>query len=347
MLSWQMSSIAVVLAALVFAAVLWPLRGDRRSRALLAVAVLALSAATAALYALIGTPKALQAQQRQAPRTLEEGIAQLQTALRKDPARADGWALLGRSQRALGRHAEAAAAFARAVSLAPDQAPILIEAAQARALADPQRRFDDKALAWLQKALQVAPNSERAAWFLGIAQRQRGQNGAAAATWQTLLPRVDAETAEALRPQIDTARAAAGLPALPTTAIAGTKRVTGSTTPAAATLTVVVSVEPDVAASMRLRKDASLFVIARVPGGSPMPVAVQKQPLGALPLRVTLSDADRPMPTQTLSQLRQVEVVARLSASGDAKRQDGDMESAAVIVTLPTSAPVQLRIGKH
>ncbi|WP_045737870.1 cytochrome c biogenesis protein [Xanthomonas sp. MUS 060] len=347
MLSWQMSSIAVGLAALLFTTVLWPLRGDRRRGVLLVVAVLALSAATAALYALVGTPQALQVQQRQAPHTLEEGVAQLQAALRQDPTRADGWALLGRSQRALGRNTEAAAAFARAAHLAPDQAPILIEAAQARALADPQRRFDDQALAWLEQALQIAPNSERAAWFLGIAQRQRGQNAAAAATWQALLPRVDAGTAQALRQQIDAARAAAGLPPLPPAAIAGTIRATGSAAPAAATLAVVVSVEPDVAARMRLRKDASLFVIARVPGGSPMPVAVQKQPLRALPLQVTLSDADSPMPTQTLSQLRQVEVVARLSASGDARRQDGDLESAAVIVTLPTSTPVQLRIGKH
>ncbi|MCW0449656.1 c-type cytochrome biogenesis protein CcmI/CycH, partial [Xanthomonas sacchari] len=77
-----------------------------------------------------------------------------------------------------------------------------------------------------------------------------------------------------------------------------------------------------------------------------MPVAVQKHPLQALPLRVTLSDADSPMPTQKLSQLKQVQVIARLSASGNAMRQDGDLESAPVTVTLPATAPVELVIGK-
>lgn len=342
MLSWGMSAAAVALAALVFAVVLWPLRGGGRNGAVLAVAILALGVATAALYALVGTPRALQAENREAPRTLEDGVKQLQAALAKDPNRADGWALLGRSQMSLGHHAEAAAAFARAVRLAPEQAPLLIEAAEARAMANPQRQFDDQALAWLQHALQLAPGSERGAWFLGIAQRQRGQDAAAAATWEALLPRVDAATAAALRPQIDAARSAAGLPALPTAGATAQP----DKAPATAGLTVAVSLDPAFAARVRLRGDASVFVIARVPGGPPMPVAVQKHPLQALPLRVTLSDADSPMPTQKLSQLKQVQVIARLSASGNAMRQDGDLESAPVTVTLPATAPVELVIGK-
>ncbi|KMM77329.1 cytochrome C biogenesis protein [Xanthomonas sp. NCPPB 1128] len=348
MLSWGMSAAAVALAALVFAVVLWPLRGSGRNGALLAVAVLALGVATAALYALVGTPRALQAQNREAPRTLEDGVKQLQAALAKDPNRADGWALLGRSQLSLGHAAEAANAFARAVQLAPEQAPLLIEAAEARALANPQRQFDDQALAWLQHALQLAPGSERGAWFLGIAQRQRGQDAAAAATWEALLPRVDAATAAALRPQIDAARSAAGLPALPALPAAGSAAAAAqdAKAPASSGLAVAVSLDPAFAARVRLRGDASVFVIARVPGGPPMPVAVQKHPLQALPLRVTLSDADSPMPTQKLSQLKQVQVVARLSASGNAMRQEGDLESAPVTVTLPATAPVELVIGK-
>ncbi|WIH06378.1 tetratricopeptide repeat protein [Xanthomonas translucens pv. graminis] len=359
MLSWGMHAAAAVLAALVFGAVLWPLRRGRGrgDMALLGVAVLALGVAAAALYALVGTPRALQAQNREAPRNLEDGVAQLQAALAKDPNRAEGWALLARSQMSLGRPNEAAAAFARAVQLAPDEAQWLVQAAEARALAAPQRQFDAQGVAWLRHALQVEPNNERAAWFLGIAQRQRGQPAEAAATWEALLPRVDAATAAALRPQIDAARADAGLPALPAAAAPGA----AATAPASATaasnaaaapasaagmLTVAVSLDPQFAARVRLRGDASVFVIARVPGGPPMPVAVQKHPLQSLPLRVTLSDSDSPMPTQQLSQLKQVQVLARLSNSGNAMRQEGDLESAPVTVTLPAKTPVELVIGK-
>ncbi|MFC6841531.1 tetratricopeptide repeat protein [Xanthomonas theicola] len=351
MLSWGMHALAAVLAALLFGAMLWPLRRQRGGSALLVVAVLALGVAAAALYALVGTPRALQAQNREAPRDLEDGVARLQAALAKDPNRADGWALLARSQMSLGRPTEAAAAFARAVQLAPDEAQLLVQAAEARALATPQRQFDDQGIAWLRHALQVEPHGERATWFLGIAQRQRGQHAEAAATWEGLLPRVDAATATALRPQIDAARADAGLPALPAAATArgpAAAETAAQAAPASATaLTVTVALDPQLAARARLRGNARVFVIARVPGGPPMPVAVQQHPLQSLPLRVTLSDADSPMPTQKLSQLKQVQVLARLSDSGNAMRQEGDLESAPVTVTLPAATPVELVLGKR
>ena len=77
-----------------------------------------------------------------------------------------------------------------------------------------------------------------------------------------------------------------------------------------------------------------------------MPVAVEKHAVSELPLAITLDDADSPMPTLKLSQLGEVELVARLSASGNAMKQDGDIESKPVQVTLPATAPVELVIGE-
>ncbi|HZV38879.1 MAG TPA: cytochrome C biogenesis protein, partial [Pseudoxanthomonas sp.] len=157
-----------------------------------------------------------------------------------------------------------------------------------------------------------------------------------AKTWEPLLAQVDAGTAASLRQQIDAARAEAGLPTLsePATPTSGN------------TLTVKVALDPDFASRVRLRGDASVFVIARMPGGPPMPVAVEKHALSELPLTVTLDDADSPMPTQKLSALKEVELVARISASGNAMRQDGDIESAPVRTSVPADKPVALTIGK-
>ena len=76
-----------------------------------------------------------------------------------------------------------------------------------------------------------------------------------------------------------------------------------------------------------------------------MPVAVEKHALGELPLQVTLDDADSPMPTQKLSALKEVEVLARISASGSAQRQPGDIETAPVRVALPAQEAVRLVLG--
>lgn len=330
-------AIATALTLVVLGGALWPLW--RNSRTLMVGLVLLLCLAASALYRIVGTPAGVFAQPAPAaamPQTLDEAIAALREELKRNPNEPEGWQLLGRSLATQGDFAGSREAFAKALSLQPDNADLMVDVAQSRSLADPRRRFDDDALALLRRALQAQPLHQRATWFLGIAQRQRGQPAEAAKTWEPLLARVDAGTAASLRQQVDAARAEAGMPPLPE-----------QSTPAAGnTLTVKVALDPEFAARVRLRGDASVFVIARMPGGPPMPVAVEKHALSELPLTVTLDDADSPMPTQKLSALKEVELIARLSASGNAMREEGDIESAPVRVELPAGKPVELILGK-
>lgn len=338
-------ALLALLAGLATAAVLWPMR--HASPRLFAGLVPLVVALTLGLYLLIGTPAALdpaamQRGEEVTPESLEEAMASLRTELEANPAQPEGWMLLGRSYTMMQRHPEARDAFAEALKFLPDDAALLVEAAQARAQADPGNRFDDDSLAMLHKALGIDPASQRAAWFIGIAQRQRGDDAGAAATWEALLPRVDAQTAAALRVQIDAARAAAGQPA----AAPPAEGTTQDATAGSGGVRVRVSLDPDFAARVRLRGDATVFVIARVPGGPPMPVAVERHSLQDLPLDIVLDDGDSPMPTQKLSALAEVEVLARISSSGSANREAGDPESQAVRVGLPAREPVVLVIGR-
>ena len=336
----MVSAAFVALAALLAIGTLaWVLHPLWRARPVpVAAATAGLAVAVALLYRLVGTPTALDPKQREMPATLAEGIARLEAELRRDPRQVDGLRLLGRAYLQQERVGEARDAFARAAELAPDDADVLAEAAEVRALAATDRRFDDRAIALLERALELQPTHQRARWFLGIAQRQRGQDAQAVATWEPLLAAVDAKTADALRPQIAQARAAAGLPPPP-----GAAAATGAATGAGGhAIEVRLQVDPALAARA---SGATVFVIARRPGGPPMPVAVERHALAGLPASIVLDDADGPMPTQKLSGLDTVEVVARLSASGDAMRRDGDIESEAVRVALPAGAPVTLRLG--
>jgi cytochrome c-type biogenesis protein CcmH len=319
-----MQMIAGLAAAVVAMAVLWPLRRSGRRGPFLA-AVIAIGVAGVALYMLVGTPKAVDTVAEDGPETLQQGVQALEEALAREPQRADGWALLGRSELALGNSDKANQAFARAVALAPDEVPLLVEAAQARAQGDAAKQFDDTALQWLKHAQQVEPNNERAGWLIGIAQRQRGQDAEAAATWQALLPRLEPAAANALREQIAIAREKAGMPA-------------------ATASPMGLDIEVTLTAGSELPPGTQVFVIARIPGGPPMPVAVQKRPATDLPLKIRLTDADSPMPTAKLSSMEAVEVFARLSASGQANRQQGDIDSPVVTVKLPHKGKVELTL---
>ncbi len=332
---------AAVLAVVATGVTLWPLwrAGKRRIwGSLVAMAMVA----TLGLYQLLGTPAAMQPQPEAAakPQTIEEGIAQLQDALKQNPERVDGWVLLARSQLEIGKIADAAAAYQRAVQLAPDEPGLLLEAAQTRAQADPKFLFDDTAQQWLARARQIAPDNERVIWLTGIVQRQQGQNEQAAQTWESLLPRLEPAAANALKAQIDIARGKA-----PTSAQVGTATTTAAASTAGGGITITVTLAPALVERAAAGKE-TMFVIARIPGGPPMPVAVERHPAQATPLTVTLDDGDSPMPTQKLSALQEVEVFARLSASGNAMRGEGDVESVPIKVKLPADKPLAIMLGQ-
>ncbi|MBB6599433.1 cytochrome C biogenesis protein [Luteimonas sp. MC1825] len=349
--------IALVLVALVATGlVALPLRkaSPRAYAGVVAVVpVLAL-----ALYQMLGNPAALEAAARSVaaapsgaaeqvdPAAFQAAVSELREALARNPDQPEGWQLLARSLKAQGDAAGANAAYAKALELVADDPALLVEAAQARAETHPRKLFDDSAFALLERAVALQPRDQRARWFIGIAQRQRGLDAEAAATWEALLPDVDAATALSLREQIAIARQAAG--AAPGDAAGA---ATASAVPPAgpvstsAGLRVKVSLDPDFAARVRLRGDATVFVMARAPDGPPMPVAAERHAIQDLPLDIVLDDADSPMPTSKLSHLRDVVVTARLSASGTAERSDNDIESAPVRVTLPSDATIELVIG--
>lgn len=349
----------LIVAVLATAAVAAPLR-RQSPRAWLAL-MATIPVMSLALYQVLGTPAALDPEARRPvlaetdpaaqvdPAEFAKAIADLRAELERNPEQPEGWVLLARSMAVQGDHAAANAAYRKALELVPDEPALMVEVAQSSAQAHAQNRFDDDAVALLERALSLQPGNQRARWFLGVAQRQRGLDAEAAATWESLLPQVDAATASSLRPQIAQAREAAGLPPLDGSGTAG-PAAAGTDPPDAATgaapgagLRVRVSLAPGVAD--RVPADAVVFVMARAPDGPPMPVAAERHPVSSLPLDIVLDDGDSPMPTQTLSQLQAAIVSARVSASGTVDRSADDLESAPVHVDLPASGVVELVIG--
>ena len=133
-------ALAAVLALAVLTVLLRPLwRGARGVAVGIAVIVLA---SGALLYRIVGTPQALDPANLAMPETLGDAIAQLEAELERNPDQAEGWRLLGQALQREGQSAKARDAYAKASTLAPDDADIASEAAQARAFADDRRLFD-------------------------------------------------------------------------------------------------------------------------------------------------------------------------------------------------------------
>jgi cytochrome c-type biogenesis protein CcmH len=70
----------------------------------------------------------------------------------------------------------------------------------------------------------------------------------------------------------------------------------------------------------------TLFVFAREMNGPPMPVAIVRATKKDLPFAFRLDDSTSMMPSRKLSDVGMVVIVARISKSGQAMPQSGDLE---------------------
>jgi cytochrome c-type biogenesis protein CcmH len=328
--------------------------------ALLLVALL-LPASALLLYRLVGAPAALDGANRQpaagadAAPQMEQAIAALATRLEQHPDDVEGWALLGRAYQATGRSDEALAAFRRAHEEAPDNPAVTIEYAQALAMSRPDRRIEGESRQLLEGVLAADPANQRALWLLGIADYQVRQYDAAIARWNTLLPLLEpgSTVLSSVKAQIAEAEALRDGKAPPAAAAAAPSNATassGAEAPAAAPdsspaprLTVSVTLDPALAA--RVDPGDTLFVFARAASGPPMPLSIERLTAAALPVTVTLDDSKGMLPSMKLSMFPQVVVGARVSKSGDAMPQPGDIEALSPPLDVHRTEPVALTLG--
>lgn len=292
----------------------------------------------AGLYALLGTPMALDPVLVRTPTNAQEAVAQLEARLQAEPANVEGWVLLARFRAQGGDWVRARDAMASARAVLPDDHDLMVEHADLMMRAAPDGRFPAEATAMLERVVAAVPTHQRALFYLGAQRYQAGQPAEAVALWERLLPLLDEATAQALLPQLAIARTEAGMPARDYAA----ELAAGRGGDAAATgtrLAVTIELAPELAA--RLGDDDVLYVFARAADGAGPPVAARRVPARDFPLRIELSDADALMPTGTLSQQTAVQLAARVSKSGNASAAAGDLVAAPQNVELVAGEAVE------
>lgn len=264
------------------------------------------------------------AQHSLTPGQIEARVAALAERLKASPGDAEGWVMLGRSYLVLGRYRDAAMAWRRAVELRAPDATLLADLADVVAMAQGKRLAGEPA-ALVQRALDADPRHVKALALAGSVAFEARDYPAARGYWERLLAVVPAQS--------DVARSIQGSIAQATKMEAALGGGAAPTT-AAAPLTGEVSLSPELAA--RVAAGDTLFIFARAAdasaGGSRMPLAILRQPVGAWPQRFVLSDALAMSPNHRLSSQAQVVVGARISRSGNATPQSGDLVGSSAVV---------------
>ena len=210
-----------------------------------------------------------------------------------------------------GEFLQSSATYQRAVRVAPDDADLQAEYAQAAYFAS-GNRFSPEADSALESALALDPNNLTALGLRGIRAFESGDYQAAMVSWQKALQAIHPSTpqAESLKAGIERAR-----------------EQMGERPPS---LSVNVSLAPKLTAESK----QVVYVFAREWQGPPMPLAVARLQVADLPATVILDDSMAMPNGKLLSSADRIEVVARISTTGSVAPSAGDLEGASEVLSM-------------
>jgi cytochrome c-type biogenesis protein CcmH len=237
----------------------------------------------------------------------------LQQRMERRPDDIQNAFLLGKLYTELERFAEAAAVFENLLEQlepGPDRAVVLGQLAQAQYLLD-DSQITPRVQQTMDEAMGLNPNEYAVMSILAIDAFLKQDLVGAIGYWRRQLSAATPGSAEAeeLRQRITLIESY--LPEQPAAAVAGP------------TLTVTIDIAPELAA--QVTPDMRLFVFARNPA-MPMPILAQNLDVPEFPYTLTL-DNSMSMTGATLESAPELVVGARLSRSGTATAQSGDLQT--------------------
>ncbi len=307
-----------------------------------------LPVAAIALYGLWGNFNAFvpeaQIAREEHPMTaaeIEPLIAKLVARLEQEPDNADGWLILARTYYSLNRYQDATKAFERAAKLIPNDASVLVDYADA--LGATQQSLQGRPTELVNQALQIDRRNWKALALAGTAAFDRKDYKQAVAYWEEMKAVVPPQVpfAQSIDASIAEARQLGGMPPAATPRSGETAIAANAPAPAAAAGAApagsISKVEGTVSLSPKLasnaKPDDAVFIFARAAEGPRMPLAIIRRQVKDLPAKFTLDDSMAMTPTATLSSVPQIVVGARVSRSGTAMPQSGDLEGYSAPVT--------------
>jgi len=258
------------------------------------------------------------------PEQLAEQTRVWQEATQKRPDDAQAWLTLARLHAAQNAHGPAEQALARVLALSPEP-DLWIERAQMKALSA-GGIYTGEPWQWIQNVLRDQPQHLNALVLAGSAALSEKRYEAAQGYWQRALALVPANSEagqglqQALAQAAEMAAAPAGVAAVGAGALPA-ETAAGDTQPL---IEGEVRVSPEV--QSQIAAGATLFVYAMAEEGSRRPVAIWRGTPTSWPVRFALSDSMGMGAPPVLSSLAQVRLVARVSKTGSAQKQEGDFQ---------------------
>ncbi len=288
------------------------------------------------LYAGLGEPVALDPMSAKAPQEtspmemlkMAESLAQ---RLEEKPDNLQGWVMLGRTYRSLEQFDKSIQAYDRALKLSADD-DLRLERVEVIAMKT-QGNFEGEPWRVIRDILQRDPQHYGALLMAGSASFAHGKFDDALKYWLAARKTLDAQNPDL--PELDNAIASVQekLGIKPGSMVSPQPMASASagvaTSGASTEAKVAAGVSGQVVLSPALKGKASpndvVFIYATPANGERMPLAIFKTTVDKLPFSFTLDDSTAMSPERKLSGAGEVFVKVRVSKSGNAMPQSGDL----------------------
>ncbi len=296
------------------------------------------------------------------PPNFEEMVKRLATRLKTDTQDEEGWKMLARSYAVLGDYEKTTQTYNQVLARFGENPAVLVELAEFIARTNQDELAGLPSLL-IKQALELQPDFQDGLWLAGFAAAQQHNYAQAITHWQHLLQQLPADehqTRPALEKHIAEAQKELKLQTqssqspsdnrtnpVPTKTLPSSSDLAdspvekeamdnpvGTTTEAESVPTVVagtiqgievvINLEPTLQA--QVTGEDTLFVYARALTGPPMPLAIIKTKVAEFPMTISLDDSLSIVPSMKLSNFEEVTVIARISKSGSAALQTGDLQ---------------------
>ena len=278
------------------------------------------------LYTLLGTFKAIEPTAEMLASTtkipnidsIRKMVDKLAERMKNHPDDAEGWMMLGKSYKYLQQYSKAVDAFAEAYRLIGDKVEILLLYADALAFAQDEQ-LQGKPAELVFKALTLEPNNTTALWLGGMAKAQLGDNNAASQLWQKLLTLLPPNSPERQEVQNLLSQLSSSDLVTPATDIGK------EASPTSNDISITVNVSLASEFLNQVGKDDTVFIYAQALTGPKMPLAIARKTVHELPLAIQLTNDMAMTPSMQLDNFQEVKLLARISKTGNAMTQPGDL----------------------
>ena len=272
------------------------------------------------LYMWVGNPEALNPLALKSPDQVDQKdlakLAQtLADRLQSQPDNLQGWVMLGRTYRTLENFDASLKAYDTALKLSADD-DLQLERIEVMAM-QRQGLFEGEPWRVIREILQKDPQHFGALLTAGSASYAEGKYADALKYWEQARKPLDANNPDlpGLENAIATVRDKLGMPTKPVPSVSSALNVSGQ-------------ISLSAALKAKVSPNDAVFVYATPANGDRMPLAIMKTTVSQLPLNFMLDDSTAMTPERKLSMAGEVLVKVRVSKSGNAMPQSGDLTGA-------------------